>query len=616
MKVRVYNTKVKNPATGELEPLTFFGGGSDDAIKEYLEENPEAITQAAIENYEKLKSDLSAEVSTRTTQNTATNTRIDNIVALPDGSTTADAELTDIRVGADGTAYASAGGAVRGQISNLKSDFDEKVDSRFGNKYSPNLIESDESITMGYVSKNGNITSSSNMAYTDYIAVSPGDVLRAYYTKQNVFDQHALRFVCCYNQNKSAISKAGTNTAVAMFTVPDGISFVRCTFDGIAETGSLATSKYMISVNFEPTEYMGYTPLNAEITEDFLTNRSATFLSGLMQNGINSKNITNRYGCALPETRIYQTIGLPEKWYNNSMVTPPTTNVLITSGSAYTSKSNDGISFLNTTAVSSDNGFNWYWYDVFYALIKSSTGNSGIGWARRFIAENLSDCSLLAIGDSTVDHDTMTATMLSHFSEQGHTLTLLGTLGDGSGTNKNEGRAGWSAQDYLTDRQYNGIVNPFYNPSTQTFDFAYYMQNQGYTTPDFVVLQLGINDLYNYDDTKIIPTWEAMETIIDSILTYNNSIKVILNLPTTPNSDQSQLNVAEFLYRNRVIRYNEYAMAQSLSKYGTAKVRCSYCHLILDSHTEIRDNVHPTTAGYQKMALEVINQINCWQNGV
>lgn len=50
--------------------------------------------------------------------------RINQFTTLPNGSTTGDAELADIRVGYNGRAYANAGEAVRGQVNALKKGYE------------------------------------------------------------------------------------------------------------------------------------------------------------------------------------------------------------------------------------------------------------------------------------------------------------------------------------------------------------------------------------------------------------------------------------------------------------------------------------------------------------
>lgn len=94
---------------------------------------------------------------TANAQNSLPITRIDGVKVASDTP----AEVTDIRVGADGTTYNSAGAAVRGQISGLNEDIDVTT---------PTYTATDGK----YITAYGSVSSASGFAYSEPIQVYKG----------------------------------------------------------------------------------------------------------------------------------------------------------------------------------------------------------------------------------------------------------------------------------------------------------------------------------------------------------------------------------------------------------------------------------------------------------
>lgn len=84
--------------------------------------------------FDELNSNLNSEISRAKETEETLKSRIDTITSLPEGSTTGDAELQDIRVKADGTIAENAGNAVREQFSELKGDLTKKI-------YKPSIVD-------------------------------------------------------------------------------------------------------------------------------------------------------------------------------------------------------------------------------------------------------------------------------------------------------------------------------------------------------------------------------------------------------------------------------------------------------------------------------------------
>lgn len=232
---------------------------------------------------------IDAETAARESADNVINARIDNIVALPEGSTQGDAELIDIRVGADGQTYSSAGDAVRGQVENLNAS----------------VSYLDITFTLGKnVDGSGRIADNSYTALSNKISAMPGDImLRTMQAKDNN-DVNLIFYLSEFNDNgfiRRNTLNFGNTVTIGSSTTYCYISFGRTSGSGVPISASDITNYFKVNFYRKALAYADFAG-KSFIERGLLQNLGITALSDCTQSGFYSFNTTWAEGASdLPD---------------------------------------------------------------------------------------------------------------------------------------------------------------------------------------------------------------------------------------------------------------------------------------------------------------------------
>ena len=179
--------------------------------------------------------------------------RIDNIIALEQGSTTGDAELLDARLNPNGVAFDTTGDAMRTQINQVSSAIDKII---VENIYDPS-VQTAETITDGAFMQAGSEKSHGNYFITGPIDVSKFRGKKLYFSELLYGSAVEAARVSSFDSNGEYITYEGLNGPE--YTVPANASYIRLTvYKEVRANIDSVNKNFMILTTNVPTTFFQY----------------------------------------------------------------------------------------------------------------------------------------------------------------------------------------------------------------------------------------------------------------------------------------------------------------------------------------------------------------------